>query len=194
MICKTRERESCAGKKRRSGQCGLRLALLRLSPKSNTSLAFFTRLFSQWPFFTDDSKARPRRPSSPLPIPLIHRCGCRVCVALFADNFAHPCPVVIIVAVLILVSAGIWIRRRVRRDIQATTTIAAASTATTSGAAGQPEARRPRRNRRRASQISTKSLPAYMEDADESEVVLVRQAALVTQPFFSHTFWLQASG
>lgn len=58
---------------------------------------------------------------------------------------------------------------------------ATAASATTSTAATGADAatqgtgqRRARRNRRRASQISTKSLPAYMEEAGDEEVVLVR--------------------
>lgn len=80
-------------------------------------------------------------------------------------------PVLVVGGVVLLVSIGLYFRRRLRREAAATTGAATTTAAATPTA--QVAARR-RRNRRRASQISTKSLPAYMEEAGDEEVVLVR--------------------
>ncbi|KAH7106923.1 hypothetical protein BKA62DRAFT_685517 [Auriculariales sp. MPI-PUGE-AT-0066] len=83
-------------------------------------------------------------------------------------------PILAVFGVIVLVSIGIWYRRRVQADVQAVGTTQT-TTSPAAQVAAQHAARR-RRNRRRASQISTKSLPAYMEEAGDEEVVLVSRS------------------
>ncbi|KAF8607261.1 hypothetical protein BDV93DRAFT_520138 [Ceratobasidium sp. AG-I] len=103
-------------------------------------------------------------------------------------------PVVIaVVAFIMLLAFGWWRRRRRNHEFIAqmrnnsSTANTTATPATTSNAnpvtisapgTGPDAPARParRRRRRRASQISTKSLPAYNEQAGDEEIVLVRRA------------------
>ncbi|EJD51999.1 hypothetical protein AURDEDRAFT_111530 [Auricularia subglabra TFB-10046 SS5] len=91
-------------------------------------------------------------------------------------------PIVVVVLVLVLISIGTWARRRMQRELQTTPAAPAANANGTGTADGQTAARQRRRNRRRASQISTKSLPAYMEEAGDEEVVLVSRRLAAPMP------------
>jgi hypothetical protein len=86
-------------------------------------------------------------------------------------------PIIAVFGVIILISVGLYFRRRVRADSNVQST----GTPTAGAQVAEVHAARRRRNRRRASQISTKSLPAYMESAGDEEVVLVRSVAAIVQ-------------
>lgn len=109
---------------------------------------------------------------------------------------------------MMLLAFGFWRRRRRNREFinqmrnnasTANTTTTTTTPATTSNAnpvtisapgTGPDAPARParRRRRRRASQISTKSLPAYNEQAGDEEIVLVRYVYIFTSGVFKLTY------
>ncbi|CCO30569.1 seryl-tRNA synthetase [Rhizoctonia solani AG-1 IB] len=124
-------------------------------------------------------------------------CATERALCCIVENYQTPEAPVVVVAVIcvMFIAFGWWKRRKRTRDLiqQLQTTTATtnnnATTTTTNNnsnnattnaapATGADAPARPprRRRRRRQSQISTKSLPAYNEQAGDEEIVLVRRA------------------
>lgn len=107
-------------------------------------------------------------------------------------------PIVVVAMVLVALSMMAWARRGLRRSLASIGQAAAGTTVNGDSSSGSQtrevtadqltgrtpaatNARRPRRTRRTPSQISTASLPLYMKEPGDQELVIFR---LVTQSYY----------
>jgi len=108
-------------------------------------------------------------------------------------------PVIVVAVAVVLITVSTALRKRANRRASSSTTTGPGivqvtanqltgrnASNNTNNNATSGQTRRARRNRRRASQMSVTSLPLYMEEAGETELVLVRGDREMHDPIEDH--------
>ena len=105
-------------------------------------------------------------------------------------------PIIAVALILSGFAALSWTKRHFRRTLASVTSSNTTANANSTreltaeqlanGATQTPSGRRPRRNRRTPSQISTRSLPVYMKEPGDEELVIFR----LVRSFFKSFAWL----